>query len=687
MFLTEFLHVTLLFAAFGSLLFSAVEGKNKDFGPSVKDAILTGLRQLKENGLDDNETESKNTNEILTKNTKEAERLSKIGLLSIEVAKRLKEQTGLSLSEVTSDTEVQRYIRSELCPMEINCDQYKDSAYRSADGSCNSLDYPYRGAAVTPQPRYQPAQYDDGLNSPRTTGKKGDKLPSTRLISNKLFRAPGDCTETDHARTLMVMAWGQFIDHDLAFTPVTQDDSSPITCCEEGAQSRPECFPIPIPSDDPRFTHSCMELVRSASAPCQAGAREQTNEITSFIDGGVVYGDSIEKWAELVDAQTGGMLTSEGELLPAGGSCKLTNEDDFCQKAGDKRVNVVPSLGVTHLMFVREHNRIVQKLQKVRPDWDPDTLFQETRKIIGALLQQITYGEFLPSILREQDLVKYNLKLKRKRFSYSYDSSINPATKNVFNAAAFRFGHSQIPPTMAYVLHDFMTRLRPLPMESTFKDPHMLVTQQGRLVPDLARFIITSNSMKTDSQFEEAVRDHLFEESEGKGLDLGALNVQRGRDHGLPSYNAWRKWCGLPVATSFPDLQDISDNHKKILAELYSDVEDIDVYAGGIAEIPPDGASVGALFSCIIGQQFKDLKDGDRYWYENRGVEGFSSAQLQEIRKVKLAKIMCENLDVDPIQYDVFHVPSPSYSNPWETCSSLPGINFSAWRRRGRGKP
>lgn len=55
-----------------------------------------------------------------------------------------------------------------------------------------------------------------------------------------------------------------------------------------------------------------------------------------------------------------------------------------------------------------------------------------------------------------------------------------------------------------------------------------------------------------------------------------------------------------------------------------SDVDDIDVFAGGISEIVLDGASVGPLFSCIIGQQFKDVKDGDRYWYENSGVEGFS---------------------------------------------------------------
>ena len=112
--------------------------------------------------------------------------------------------------------------------------------------------------------------------------------------------------------------------------------------------------------------------------------------------------------------------------------------------AGDHRVNVVPSLGGNHLLFVREHNRIAEELRKVRPDWDARTLFQETRKIIGALLQQVTYGEFLPSILKDQDIDRFNLRLQRRDFSSSYNSSINPAAKNVFNAAAFRFGHSMV---------------------------------------------------------------------------------------------------------------------------------------------------------------------------------------------------------------------------------------------------
>ena len=71
------------------------------------------------------------------------------------------------------------------------------------------------------------------------------------------------------------------------------------------------------------------------------------------------------------------------------------------------------------------------------------------------------------------------------------------------------------------------------------------------------------------SHFEEAIRDHLFEDAQGHGFDLSALNLQRGRDHGLPPYNAWRRWCGLPVATDFAGMPDMSDENKALFADVY----------------------------------------------------------------------------------------------------------------------
>ena len=99
-------------------------------------------------------------------------------------------------------------------------------------------------------------------------------------------------------------------------------------------------------------------------------------------------------------------------------------------------------------------------------------------------------------------------------------------------------------------------------------------------------------------------------------MDLASLNVQRGRDHGLPSYGQWRSYCGLPRAATVNNLSsDISDASVRAkLVEVYGNKPDnIDLFVGGLLEDTLPGSQLGPTFQCIIGDQFKRLRDGDRY--------------------------------------------------------------------------
>lgn len=79
--------------------------------------------------------------------------------------------------------------------------------------------------------------------------------------------------------------------------------------------------------------------------------------------------------------------------------------------------------------------------------------------------------------------------------------------------------------------------------------------------------------------------------------DLVAINNQRGRDRGLPSYVEFRDQ--LNSGGSIPE-----DLNAKLI-DLYGNITKVDLYVGGLLEDVEDGARMGPTFSRILAEGFK----------------------------------------------------------------------------------
>ncbi len=140
----------------------------------------------------------------------------------------------------------------------------------------------------------------------------------------------------------------------------------------------------------------------------------------------------------------------------------------------------------------------------------------------------------------------------------------------------------------------------------------------------------------------------MFANSSGKmGDDLVAQTIQRGRDHGLPGYNDYRRFCGMPALCSWDKVPDEFEQETwKLLKVLFDSPADVDLFVAGMAETPLPGAAVGKTFACLIAKQFHNVKFGDRFFLSHRGPMvpyPFNDAQMSNIRKRSLADILCDN--------------------------------------------
>ena len=358
-----------------------------------------------------------------------------------------------------------------------------------------------------------------------------------------------------------------------------------------------------------------------------------------------------------------------GDFLPQDSS-PLVAPNSFCQPdcflAGDGRSNEQMVLACMHTLFVREHNRIARKLEQVNQHWDGEKIYQETRKIVGAVLQKITYEDFLPIIIGRNTLPKYK----------KYDANVDPGILNSFATAAFRFGHSLIRPTFDRLDNGFNPTGSPLPLRQLFFN-NTFINNFG--IEQLLLGLLGNESQTVDRQLADGLLNNLFEQPTSPGLNLAALNIQRGRDHGLPGYNAFRRGCGLKNAKSFRDTakEIVNSKNRRLLSQLYNDDPNLaDLWVAGLAETPADGGIVGATFGCIIREQMKRVRDGDRFFYEKKGV--FSKKQLNEIRKASLSRILCDNLKgIVSVQTDSFQAGSEFNR---VSCDRIPGVDLNQWK-------
>jgi hypothetical protein len=599
---------------------------------------------------------------------------------------------------------------------------------RTLDGSGNNVAHPTWGQTFTQYLRVASPNYADGVGQP-VSG------PSARYISNRIFNDEGQNLFSENGVTQWAWTWGQFLDHTFGLR-----DETPA-----------ENFPIPFDKTDPleEFTDDLgtIDFARTPAAPgtgtSTGNPRQQINTVSSYIDAFSVYGGTNARLEWLRTGPVDGNMANNGAtlLLPGGylphatarGNAatapamdlmgQLVGNPSDAVVAGDVRANENIALTAVHTLFAREHNRIVGLLPSYLSN---EQKFQIARRVVGAEEQYITYNEFLPSL---------GVTLPPYR---GYNPNVNASLSNEFATVGYRM-HSMVhgdfdldvpagtysaSQLAAFTAEGIVVSTAAngdqevtVPLTLAFGNPDLLQQLgEGPLVASLA----DNSQYKNDEQIDNSMRSVLFQipkpgSTQPCGTpvispncftdvsDLGAIDVQRGRDHGMPLYNDMRRAYGLPPVHSFTEITGESTdqfpkgltintpgildftalydiNGKPIalgsdaaqedavvgvrrttlaarLKAIYGSVDKVDAFVGMVSEKHVPGTEFGPLQLAMWTKQFAALRDGDRFFYANDpALDAIRRAYGIDYR-VTLSQLL--KLDAgESLQANVFKLPT-----------------------------
>ncbi|PXF42144.1 Peroxinectin A [Gracilariopsis chorda] len=448
---------------------------------------------------------------------------------------------------------------------------------RGLTGRCTSALDPNLGEARRPQFSYLDVNSvnfaDDGLRSPReisniVSDQSGNTLNSRRL--NELF-----------------VFFGQFIDHDFASSPITDEEE-----------------PIEVPSDDPDLGVSTLGFERSLRSRISADStiERPITVLSSALDLSTVYGVDLERNDFLRVPNSCRMKTSSGNNLPfnSGGFTNAPSSSRNFYIAGDTRVNEHPVLTTMHTIFLREHNRLCELIEGALPNMAANDMYEAARAINIAQYQKIIYEEWLPAILGRK-LPRYT----------GYKPEVDPTISLEFTTAGFRLGHTMVGNGVSRI--DANGRRLPLiTMEQMFFRSSNL--QEGD-IENFIRGAAGTRAQEVDALVVDALRNFLFRNvPEEGGIDLISLNLQRGRDHNVPRFNELRRFFLGSSARSFQEISRDRTVQRK-LQDAYGSVDNVEAWPGLMAEDKSGAAGIGRTNAELWKREFTRLRNGDRFFY------------------------------------------------------------------------
>ena len=540
---------------------------------------------------------------------------------------------------------------------------------RTINGSSNNLRHSDMGAVGSAIIRVVTNGYADQVAEPG-----GLNRPNARYISNFLFDQEGLINDP---RGMSDYTWvfGQFLDHDIVLV----------------GDEHEEAMPIPVPANDPHFDPAgsgrvIIPMSRSAFDP-ESGTgpdnpRRNLNEITAWIDASNVYGSDVFRASWLRTYSGGKLKTAEGGFLPYNtidgqvtsdvdpDAPEMAMENPFVNRwfvAGDVRANENILLTSMHTLFVLEHNRICEELSLQDSSLSDEYLYQAARRRVGALIQAITFEEWLPSLGIQLDTYE------------GYNSELDAHIMNVFSAAAFRYGHTTI--NSEIIRMDNSGEIIPqgnTTLRHAFFNPAAL--EEGGGIMPLLKGMATQVQQNFDCKMIDDLRNFLFGPPGAGGLDLAAINIQRGRDRGLPDYNTLRADLGMEKLTSFNELSSDPEVNQ-IFYELYGDVNQIDPWVGMLAEDHMPDALFGETALEIVKRQFQHLRDGDRFYY--LVDPAFTAEEITEIHQTRFADILRRNTNI-VVQDEVF-VATPHQSTTSIAVAEPSGIDLGVYPNPASG--